>query len=189
MATTLHHNHFIISIVRLTTTIIMPPCCKVTAAKRLREGKQSENFYISPKFPGKLFCKSCEKTLDHSRKKTLDEHLGTTKHKTAKRFKTERNLQARRQVTLNDTNSAAELRTTITHDFIAVCAEADIPLNKAQKLVPFTFTIEIFKLSPCMFVNLGLCIMFRTCRRLCSVRPPVMSITGDYFSDALCVCT
>ncbi|XP_072035551.1 uncharacterized protein [Amphiura filiformis] len=115
----------------------MPPASKISPAKRLRDGNYAEDYYISPNFPSKLFCKSCELTIDHSRKSSLDTHLTSDKHKKAKRLKTERNRAGRRQVTLDDTQSSAELRTTITHDFIAMCTEADIPMNKTTKMIPF----------------------------------------------------
>ena len=39
----------------------------ISPAKRLRECKKYEdNIYIYRHFPDKLFCKACEKTVDHS---------------------------------------------------------------------------------------------------------------------------
>ena len=134
--------HFI-SLLRVQRIVLndMAPASKILAAKRLREKNSKgiaykDEYYISSKFPDKLFCIACEKTIDHSRPSSLDNHLEGAKHLAAKRLKEKKNLQGRRQLTLNDTNTSAELRTEITQDFIAVCCEADIPMNKASKLVP-----------------------------------------------------
>lgn len=115
----------------------MAPASKIPPSKRLREAKYAEDFYISPSFPSKLFCKSCEVTIDHSRKKTLDVHLQSEKHKNAKRAKTQRNQERRRQATIDDTMTSAELRTGIIQDFIAMMTQADIPMNKAPTMIPF----------------------------------------------------
>ena len=115
----------------------MPPASKLTAGKHLQEGNNKDHFYISPNYANKLFCKSCEKTIDHSRPESLEKHLKTETHKKAKQAKIDRNQQGRRQATLNDAVSAAQLRNDIAQDFIAVCTESRIPLNKAEKLIPF----------------------------------------------------
>ena len=44
------------------------------------------------KFPDKLFCIACEKTIDHPRPSLLDNHLEGAKHLAAKRLKEKNNL-------------------------------------------------------------------------------------------------
>ena len=77
------------------------------------------------------------KTIDHSHPESLEKHLVTESHKKAKQAKIDRNQVRRRQATLNDAVEAAQLRSDITQDFIAVCTDSGIPLNKAEKLIPF----------------------------------------------------
>ena len=105
--------------------------CKAIARRKLERW-----LLYFPKF-SELFCKSCEKTINHSRPESLEKHLVIESHKKAKQAKIDRNQVRRRQATLNDAVSAAQLRSDITQDFIAVCTESGIPLNKAEKLIPF----------------------------------------------------
>ena len=114
------NNSFIRSLYLVTNTSEkMPPASKISAAKRLQEGNWKDDFYISPNFQNKLFCKSREKTLDHSRPEALEKHMTTTAHKRAKQATIDSN-QIRRQATLNDAISAAQLRSNITQDLMAV---------------------------------------------------------------------
>lgn len=115
----------------------MPAASKVTARARLREGNNAQDFYVSEHFQDKLFCKACELTIDHTRPSSLGRHLQTGKHQNAARQKERRNQQGRRQLTINDTTTSAQHRTEITHDLIAMCTMADIPLHKADKMIPF----------------------------------------------------
>ena len=111
----------------------MAPASKIKAEKRIKENSRYEDeFYVSD---GVLFCKSCEKSYDHSRKSTLDNHLTSELHQNAKRRKIERDTKKRRQGTINF--GAAQMRTEITHDFIAMLAEADIPVYKSDLMRPF----------------------------------------------------
>ena len=113
----------------------MAPASKMTAKKRLLDPKYKAAFYVSPNFPDKLFCKACETTVEHSRPKTMDDHIRTAKHQRTVRMKGEN--QQRRQLTINDSVSSANLRDDITKDLVAMFAEADIPLNKISKVLPF----------------------------------------------------
>ena len=111
----------------------MAPASKIKAEKRIRESSRySEEFYVSD---GVLFCKSCERSYDHSRKSTLDHHLTSEMHKNSKRRKVERETSNRRQATINF--GATQMRTEITHDFIAMMTESDIPLYKSNSMRPF----------------------------------------------------
>lgn len=109
----------------------------VTPKQRVFQNpKYKENYYASEDNK-LLFCKACESPVDHSRPKSLEDHLKTAKHERAVKRKQERNLSQRRQGTLEGAATAAANRNDVTQDFVAMMTEADIPIDKTEKMQPF----------------------------------------------------
>ena len=89
-----------------------------------------------------LFCKFCEHSIDFKRVDTVIDHLGSKKHvknKSAKIAKSDGDDQppAKRQVTLFSAFQSKDLREEFILDFVRLCTMADIPLEKAEKMLPF----------------------------------------------------
>ncbi|XP_013881354.1 CGG triplet repeat-binding protein 1, partial [Austrofundulus limnaeus] len=112
------------------------------SSKKLKNAKLSAKFraeqYPSDFYESgeQLFCKFCQHTIDWMRKNTCDDHLQS---KTHLRNKEKKQASARQthQQTLQHSSTSLEVRREFIEDFVAVCAESDIPLEKMRKLRPF----------------------------------------------------
>ena len=113
------------------TFIIMPRVPSgVTPKQRVFQNpKYKENYYASEDNK-LLFCKACESPVDHSRPKSLEDHLKTAKHERAVKRKQERNLSQRRQGTLEGAATAAANRNDVTQDFVAMMTEAECDIMR-----------------------------------------------------------
>ena len=106
----------------------------VTAADRVKEfGK--ENFHCDS---GILFCTSCNKSIDHTRRQTIVDHSSSAKHKAAekKRLNSCSDVPAKKQCTVSglfkQQSIAKEHRSSVIHDFTSMLVQANIPLEKAD---------------------------------------------------------
>lgn len=116
----------------------MAPASKITAEKRLHANLTNKNHYYVPQDnPNLLFCKACETPVDHSRPKSIVDHLTTGKHEKALKRKQTRDLMNRRQGTIEGAISASIVRNDLAQDFVAMMAEADVPIHKTEKIKPF----------------------------------------------------
>ena len=106
------------------------PAAKVTANERARQFP-SDHY----KDGGKLFCRFCEHSLDFVRINTIKEQLVSQKHKRNKDTKEAGSSQPV-QHTLTVVTKSKYLREFIL-DFIKMCTVDDIPLEKAEIMVPF----------------------------------------------------
>ena len=107
---------------------------RVNAQERARQFKDADN--------GVLFCKFCQHSIDFVRVNTIKDHLISKKHcvrKAAKASKAEKSLaSSSRQVTLSTVVKAKNLREEFVLDYIKMCTVADIPLEKTEKVRPFS---------------------------------------------------
>uniref|UniRef100_A0A667YJ63 U1-type domain-containing protein n=1 Tax=Myripristis murdjan TaxID=586833 RepID=A0A667YJ63_9TELE len=81
------------------------------------------DFYVSGEL---LFCKFCQHSVNWRRKNTCDDHLLSKSHATTS---LQRSIIS---ATFKSSDSRKEFE-----DFVAMCAEADIALEKMTKLRPF----------------------------------------------------
>ena len=96
--------------------------------------EQYADFYASG---DKLFCKYCQRTVDWTRKDTCDDHVGSKVHEKNKKKHRASQSTAALQTTITASSTSADARREFVEDFVAVCAESDIPLHKVKKLRPF----------------------------------------------------
>lgn len=84
-----------------------------------------------------LLCKFCHnKPIDHSKSSTISRHLKSDKHKQNKiLFEKRRLLQPR--LPAAGAPRPADLRDEVVKDWVAAIVEADIPMYRAGKLLPF----------------------------------------------------
>ena len=112
-----------------------------------KSAKKLRNSALTPKFRAEqypndyyhsgnqLFCRVCQHSIDWKRKDTCDDHLKSKNH--IKNHDKRRNHGTPLQTTIPATISSSDSRTEFIEDFVAVCAESDIPLEKLKKLRPF----------------------------------------------------
>ena len=113
-----------------------------TQSKKLRNStlsakyraEQYTDFYASG---DTLFCKCCQRSVDWTRKDTCDDHIASKIH--VKNKEKQRASQSRPalQTTITASTTSADARREFIQDYVAVCAESDIPLHKLKKLRPF----------------------------------------------------
>lgn len=113
------------------------------SAKKLRNSALSpkyraeqypNDYYVSGEM---LFCKFCQHTVDWKRKNTCDDHLLSKAHMKNKERNRATNVckaNTLMQTSIAGSNKSADLRRQFVEDFVAICAEADIPLEKLEKL-------------------------------------------------------
>ncbi|XP_064420325.1 uncharacterized protein LOC102354807 isoform X2 [Latimeria chalumnae] len=83
---------------------------------------------------GKLFCSACNVVLDHYRKSTIIDHLKSKTHMKRQAECAEHSArnQSRRGSSRRCHTVARVEKITVVQDFIKMCMEADIPLEKAN---------------------------------------------------------
>ena len=90
---------------------------KLSAKQRLRQGNNSEHFYVDG---DTLFCKTCAVSIDYSRQSCLEQHLKTQLHE--KNAKSE--VPAKKQKTLTTTlpveNTAKLAKLKVVTDYVRV---------------------------------------------------------------------
>lgn len=115
------------------------PAAKPAASKKLRNTQLTaklraeqypNDYYASGQ---QLFCKFCQHTIDWSRKDTCNDHLKSKVHQKNKTKSSGRALQ----VSLDVASKSQDCRREFVEDFVAMCTEADIPLEKMRKMRPF----------------------------------------------------
>ena len=87
-----------------------------------------------------LFCSACNKAVDHVRRQTIKDHLSSLKHKeSVKRKKitsSEEGQPPKKQCTIagafGKQMTAQQNRQAVAMDFVTMCAQANIPLEKAD---------------------------------------------------------
>ena len=99
---------------------------------RLENSEYKKNFYVDGQ---KLFCEFCQHVLDHKKKSTLDTHLKSDKHK--KNVRKAENRIRDHQTTLNVNNNELNEREVINTALVKAFTQADIPLEKVDKLKDF----------------------------------------------------
>ncbi|KAI7790722.1 hypothetical protein IRJ41_005008 [Triplophysa rosa] len=99
---------------------------------KFRAEQYPNDFYESGQ---QLFCKFCQHSIDWTRKTTCDDHLKSKTHMRNKEKLKGKNLSL--QCTIASTVASSDARREFVEDFVAVCAEADIPYEKMKKLRPF----------------------------------------------------
>ena len=80
---------------------------------------------------GLMFCSSCNIVVDHIRKSAVDKHLESVTH-TRKADKREGKKQHTLKTVLNCKTTAQEEKIKTCHEWIKVCAAANIPLHKSD---------------------------------------------------------
>ncbi|XP_019372800.1 PREDICTED: uncharacterized protein LOC109297480 isoform X1 [Gavialis gangeticus] len=113
----------------------MPKTAKVTPKDRVAQfGK--DKFHTDGTV---LFCTACNKAVDHVRKQTIVEHMESAKHKhNEKRRREDAETAGPSTVKKQCTDTAAfphssvakDHRDTVTLDFVRMCLQADLPLQK-----------------------------------------------------------
>uniref|UniRef100_A0A8D0DDQ5 U1-type domain-containing protein n=1 Tax=Sander lucioperca TaxID=283035 RepID=A0A8D0DDQ5_SANLU len=113
---------------------------KPTVAKKLRNSELTAK-YRADQYPNDyyesgqgLFYKFCQHTVDWTRKDTCNDHLKSKAHLENKAKST---VGKSLQVTTEATPKSIDARREFVEDFVAVCAEADIPLEKMKRIRPF----------------------------------------------------
>uniref|UniRef100_A0A3Q1GAW2 U1-type domain-containing protein n=1 Tax=Acanthochromis polyacanthus TaxID=80966 RepID=A0A3Q1GAW2_9TELE len=96
----------------------------------------SINFFEMRKI---LFCKFCQHSIDWKRKNMCSDHIVSKSHV---RNKEKFNNNASKTMSLQTCITASSFKSSdsrkeLIEDFAAMCAEADIPLEKMTKLRPF----------------------------------------------------
>ncbi|XP_030437575.1 CGG triplet repeat-binding protein 1 [Gopherus flavomarginatus] len=84
---------------------------------------------------GKLFCTSCNMVLNHVRKSAISDHLKSKTHTKRKAEFEEQSVRKKpRTLTASlQCNSAAQTeKISVIQDFVKMCLEANIPLEKAD---------------------------------------------------------
>uniref|UniRef100_H3AJH5 U1-type domain-containing protein n=2 Tax=Latimeria chalumnae TaxID=7897 RepID=H3AJH5_LATCH len=99
---------------------------------------------------GKLFCSACNVVLDHIRKSTITDHLRSKTHmKRLAEFSEE--CVRKKQKTLTTSlqcNTVAQVeKISVVQDFVKMCLEAGIPLEKANHPSVCTFLLAHVKNS------------------------------------------
>uniref|UniRef100_A0A8C8FF57 Uncharacterized protein n=1 Tax=Oncorhynchus tshawytscha TaxID=74940 RepID=A0A8C8FF57_ONCTS len=97
--------------------------------KSKREAQYPNDYYQS----GNKFC---QHTIDWTCKDMYDDHLKSKAHVKNKE-KHHVSLSMPLQTTITSASASADSRRGFIQDFVAVCAESDIPLGKLRKLRPF----------------------------------------------------
>nr|XP_055073537.1 CGG triplet repeat-binding protein 1-like [Misgurnus anguillicaudatus] len=117
----------------------------ISSAKKLRNATLSpqfraeqfpHDFYVTGEL---LFCKFCQHSIDWKRKDTCTDHLLSKTHmKNKEKHKTASKATTSIQMCITaDAFKSSDARKEFVEDFVAVCTEADIPLEKMTKLRPF----------------------------------------------------
>ena len=88
---------------------------------------------------GKLFCSTCNVTLDRTRKGTIDSNLDTPSHDAKQKLIEETAVSvAKKQATISGVfkklTEACELRNTAHFELVEVFTAANVPLNKIDHL-------------------------------------------------------
>uniref|UniRef100_H3AKW3 DUF659 domain-containing protein n=1 Tax=Latimeria chalumnae TaxID=7897 RepID=H3AKW3_LATCH len=83
---------------------------------------------------GKLFCSACNVLLDHVRKSTIIDHLKSKIHMKRRAEFTEQSVRKQRTLmTSRKCNTVARVeKIGVVHDFVKMCIESGIPLEKAN---------------------------------------------------------
>lgn len=106
-----------------------------SAADRIRNSRlYQQEFYVDGI---KLFCRSCNVLINHDRKSTLDSHLESQKHKKAKNSLEESSIITRQTTLTGTCRQVITDNEMINLDLVKAMSEADIPLEKINKLKPF----------------------------------------------------
>ncbi|CAG8834478.1 19395_t:CDS:2, partial [Cetraspora pellucida] len=104
----------------------------ITPNDRVNENEEyKKNFYVAGE---NLFCIFCKCILNYKNKFLLDQHLKTNKHRTNE-YKPKENLQE--TTSQNVSNICQEEREMINVDLVYALTQANIPLEKIDKLKPF----------------------------------------------------
>ena len=105
---------------------------KLSAKQRLRQGNNSEHFYVDG---DTLFCKTCAVSIDYSRQSCLEQHLKTQLHE--KNAKSE--VPAKKQKTLTTTlpveNTAKLAKLKVVTDYVRVLVSTNTPFNTVDNEV------------------------------------------------------
>lgn len=80
---------------------------------------------------GILFCSSCNVVVDHNRKCVLDKHLESVSH-IDRKAKGKNEKQQTLQTSFNSKKPRQEEMVKVCHEWIKVCAAANIPLHKSD---------------------------------------------------------
>src|SRR6266480_2533529 len=85
---------------------------------------------------GLLFCNYCDLSIEWKNKSTIDAHCASKKHGSQKKiFETKE--KSKIQQTLQATLLSIESKNEVIEDLIEAFANADIPLEKVNNLLPF----------------------------------------------------
>ena len=113
------------------------PLMRVTAEERAKQFHS--DLYADG---GVLFCRFCEHSIDFTRVDTVKDHLKSKKHTGKKQARKTMSTASggpstSRQVTLGTVIKSKDLREEFVLDYVRMCALADIPLDKTDKIRPF----------------------------------------------------
>ncbi|KAK1343785.1 hypothetical protein QTO34_014338 [Cnephaeus nilssonii] len=84
---------------------------------------------------GKLFCTSCNVVLNHVRKSAISDHLKSKTHTKRKAEFEEQNVRKKQRpltASLQCNSTAQTEKVSVIQDFVKMCLEANIPLEKAD---------------------------------------------------------
>ncbi|MGH0147529.1 UNVERIFIED_CONTAM: hypothetical protein FKN15_043843 [Acipenser sinensis] len=114
----------------------MPKTIKITPKDRVNEFGKDE-FHADGNV---LFCISCSKAVDYTRRQNTAEHMGSAKHKlNEKKRKQDDAKTAVSSKTLKQTTMFGSFQRlyncqrTVVSDFVKMCVKADIPLYKVDQ--------------------------------------------------------
>ena len=85
-----------------------------------------------------LFCSTCNKAVDHIRRQSIVDHLSCAKHKDSLKRKADICIgqTAKKQRTVHELfeqqSSNKKQASTLVRDFVSMCVEANIPIEKAD---------------------------------------------------------
>uniref|UniRef100_A0A8C9ZMW6 Uncharacterized protein n=1 Tax=Sander lucioperca TaxID=283035 RepID=A0A8C9ZMW6_SANLU len=110
---------------------------KPTLAKKLRNSQLTAK-YRAEQYPNDYYESGqqlfCQHTVDWTRKDTCNDHL---KSKVHLKNKAKSTAGKSLQVTIEATTKSIDARREFVEDFVAMCAEADIPLENMKRIRPF----------------------------------------------------
>uniref|UniRef100_A0A3Q1C4K7 Uncharacterized protein n=1 Tax=Amphiprion ocellaris TaxID=80972 RepID=A0A3Q1C4K7_AMPOC len=107
-----------------------------TLTPQYRAEQFLNDFYVSGE---QLFCRFCQHSIDWKRKNTCSDYIVSKSHvRNKEKFNNNASKTTSLQTCITaSTFKSSDSRKEFIEDFVAMCAEADIPLEKMTKLRPF----------------------------------------------------
>lgn len=79
-----------------------------------------------------LFCRVCNRSVDHTRRQSITDHIASKKHKLQATAGVSEKRQCMLQDALQAPKKAAEAKEEVCTDFLSMLTSANIPLEKSD---------------------------------------------------------